>query len=42
VLVERHGLPAVIDYFKRFASSDDRVANFGPRSERISRALKPR
>ena len=28
VLVERHGLPAVIDYFKRFASSDDRVANF--------------
>jgi hypothetical protein len=21
-------MPAVIDYFKRFASSDDRVANF--------------
>jgi hypothetical protein len=28
VLLERHGMPAVIDYFKRFASSDDRVANF--------------
>ncbi len=27
-LLERHGLPAVIDYFKRFAGSDDRAANF--------------
>ena len=28
VLLERHGLAAVIEYFRRFASSDDRVANF--------------
>jgi hypothetical protein len=28
VLLERHGIPAVVEYFKRFASSDDRVANF--------------
>jgi hypothetical protein len=27
-LLERHGMPAMIGYFKRFASSDDRVANF--------------
>jgi hypothetical protein len=27
-LLERHGLPAVVDYFKRFASSDDRAGNF--------------
>jgi hypothetical protein len=27
-LLERHGLPAVVDYFERFASSDDRAANF--------------
>lgn len=27
-LLERHGVPAVVDYFKRFASSEDRVGNF--------------
>ena len=27
-LLERHGMPAMIDYFTRFATSDDRVANF--------------
>jgi hypothetical protein len=27
-LVERHGLPAALDYFRLFATSDDRVANF--------------
>ena len=27
-LLERHGMPAVIDYFRRFAASDDRVAAF--------------
>lgn len=27
-LVERHGLPNVLDYFARFARSDDRAANF--------------
>lgn len=27
-LLERHGVPAVIDYFKRFAASDDRMGNF--------------
>ena len=27
-LLERHGMPAVIDYFKRFATSDDRSAAF--------------
>ena len=43
VLLERHGLPAVIDYFSRFASSDDRVANFraafGEDPEGFERAL---
>jgi hypothetical protein len=28
LLLERHGLAAVVDYFKRFASSDDRAGNF--------------
>jgi hypothetical protein len=28
LLVERHGIGVVLDYFKRFAQSDDRVANF--------------
>jgi hypothetical protein len=28
VLLERHGMPAVIGYFKRFASSEDRVEAF--------------
>jgi hypothetical protein len=28
LLLERHGVPAFIDYFKRFATSRDRVANF--------------
>ena len=28
ILLERHGMPAVIDYFRRFAASDDRVAAF--------------
>lgn len=27
-LIERHGIPAFIDYFKRFATSRDRRANF--------------
>ena len=27
-LLERHGVPAVVDYFKRFATSDDRIGNF--------------
>jgi hypothetical protein len=27
-LLERHGLPAVIDYFRLFNASDDRIANF--------------
>jgi hypothetical protein len=27
-LLERHGVPAVVAYFKRFSSSQDRVANF--------------
>ena len=27
-LLERHGVPAFIDYFERFASSRDRLANF--------------
>jgi hypothetical protein len=27
-LLERHGVPAVIEYFTLFASSDDRVGNF--------------
>lgn len=27
-LIERHGVPAVLDYFKRFAASQDRMANF--------------
>jgi hypothetical protein len=27
-LLERHGVPAVLAYFKRFASSQDRVGNF--------------
>jgi nucleotide-binding universal stress UspA family protein len=28
LLLERHGVPAAIEYFRRFASSDDRLANF--------------
>jgi len=28
VLLERRGMPAVIDYFRRFATSDDRRSNF--------------
>lgn len=28
VLVERHGMTAVTEYFKRFAASDDRTGNF--------------
>ena len=28
VLLERRGMPAVIDYFRRFATSDDRRTNF--------------
>jgi hypothetical protein len=28
LIIERHGLPAVIDYFERFAASDDRRGNF--------------
>jgi len=28
LLLDRHGVPAFIDYFKRFASSRDRIANF--------------
>lgn len=28
VLLERHGMAAVVDYFRRFASSDDRLGNF--------------
>ena len=28
LLVERHGAAAVLDYFKRFAGSDDRIGNF--------------
>ncbi len=28
LLIERHGLAAVIDYFERFAASDDRRGNF--------------
>jgi hypothetical protein len=27
-LLERHGVPAMLDYFRRFAASDDRAANF--------------
>jgi hypothetical protein len=27
-LLERHGVPAALNYFARFASSDDRLANF--------------
>lgn len=27
-LIERHGVPAVVDYFKRFATAEDRVGNF--------------
>lgn len=27
-LLERHGMPAVIGYFRRFAASDDRAGNF--------------
>jgi hypothetical protein len=27
-LIERHGLPALVDYFQRFANSSDRGANF--------------
>ena len=27
-LIERHGVPAVVGYFERFATSQDRVANF--------------
>jgi hypothetical protein len=27
-LIARHGVPAVIDYFKRFAASEDRTENF--------------
>jgi len=27
-LIERHGVPAVLDYFQRFAASQDRVGNF--------------
>ena len=27
-LLERHGVSAVVDYFKRFAASEDRIANF--------------
>jgi Protein of unknown function (DUF1570) len=27
-LIERHGLPKVVDYFRRFAESEDRAANF--------------
>jgi hypothetical protein len=27
-LVERHGVPAILDYFSRFARSDDRLGNF--------------
>jgi hypothetical protein len=28
LLLERHGVPAVVEYFKRFAVSEDRIANF--------------
>jgi len=28
LLIARHGLPAVLDYFRLFASSDDNLANF--------------
>jgi hypothetical protein len=46
LLLERHGMPAVIDYFTRFASSDDRVANFraafGENLESFERALSAR
>jgi hypothetical protein len=28
LLLERHGIRAVLDYFKRFNRSDDRIANF--------------
>jgi len=28
LLIDRHGLGAVLDYFRRFAESDDRLANF--------------
>jgi hypothetical protein len=27
-LLERHGMPAVLDYFRRFATSDDRAGSF--------------
>ena len=27
-LIERHGMRAIVDYFSRFASSDDRLGNF--------------
>jgi hypothetical protein len=28
LLISRHGRAAVIDYFRRFAESEDRLANF--------------
>jgi hypothetical protein len=28
LLVERHGAPALVAYFERFGTSDDRLANF--------------
>jgi hypothetical protein len=28
LLIERHGVPALVGYFKRFAASDDRLGNF--------------
>jgi hypothetical protein len=28
LLLERHGMPAVVNYFERFAASEDRAANF--------------
>ena len=43
LLLERHGVPAALEYFKRFAASEDRAANFraafGEDLESFERAL---